>query len=341
MKARTTSSPRIGAFRLPPLTEGDPEELGSEATLDGVRFTNLDVTGIDLSGSTFSECEVDGLRARDAGMRGVRIVESVVRGLDVPVLRAARSTWRDVILDGGRVGSAELYDSSWSSVRITGCKLGFINLRSSKVLDVLFEDCTIDELDLGGATVARIAFRDSSLKTLDVQGARLQDVDLRGLEFDRVSGVDSLAPGREHPAARRRLTRTCATPASGDQRDDRESFHHDRGGQDIGGRRRERRPAPSAGRRPAHRIFGAPLLVLHGPSGRHGQVGSAVGGSGDVGGREGDGVKHGVSWCRRASRGGDEKGREVGEGGRVESAACAVLCCAAQGTARLLLSQCR
>ena len=58
---------------------------------------------------------------------------------------------------------------------------------------MIFEDCTIDELDLGGVTATRVAFPGTTVKTLDVTRATLTHVDLRGLDFRAVHGLEGLA----------------------------------------------------------------------------------------------------------------------------------------------------
>lgn len=67
-----------------------------------------------------------------------------------------------------------------------------MNLRASKLLDVQFDRCVIDELDLGEAHVERLAFRDCTLRALRFDHAQLRHVDLRGLDLESISGVDSL-----------------------------------------------------------------------------------------------------------------------------------------------------
>jgi uncharacterized protein YjbI with pentapeptide repeats len=132
------------------------------------------------------------VRASELRIGGARILETRLRRLDAPVVRGARSTWRDVIVDGGRIGSAELYDSGFTAVRISGCKLGFVNLRGATLTDVVFEDCRIDELDLGGARVRRAAFPGCTIGTLALQRAELADTDLRGAELREITGFEGL-----------------------------------------------------------------------------------------------------------------------------------------------------
>jgi len=112
--------------------------------------------------------------------------------LNAPVFQAPRARFRDVTIDGSRIGSAELYESYLNSVRFAGSKLGFVNARGAQLIDVSFEGCTIDELDLAGATLTRVSFADTTVRSLRLGGARLTHVDLRGAEFAQIDGFESL-----------------------------------------------------------------------------------------------------------------------------------------------------
>jgi uncharacterized protein YjbI with pentapeptide repeats len=183
--------------RLSPVRPAELEERAMDfrraARHDGGRYRRVDADGLELSGADFSECEFLGVSFHEAQLRGAGFRDSVFSELYAPVLRAARSTWRDVELRNPRLGSAELYDSGWQSVRIEGGKLDFLNLRGAKLTDVLITDCIINELDLGSATATRVSLSGCTIGTLDVTGARLKDFDLRGADFRGISGLGSIA----------------------------------------------------------------------------------------------------------------------------------------------------
>ncbi|MBP3042083.1 pentapeptide repeat-containing protein [Arthrobacter jiangjiafuii] len=161
-------------------------------TFDGLRFDGESFDGTDLQGSTFSECEFSSASMMDTGLRGARFLDCRFTGLYAPVFRAPRSTFRDVVLEGSRLGSAELYDGAWDSVHVDGGKLDFVNLRSSRLTNVLFSGCLIDELDLDGVHATRVAFRDCRIGSLNLSGAVLQDVDLRSTEFRSITHLPGL-----------------------------------------------------------------------------------------------------------------------------------------------------
>ena len=188
----STHPPRLDALRAVERTPGDAETLETDDDRELEEFAGIDLSDRDLSGATFRECSFDDVTLTDTNLRGSRLIETVLTGVNAPVLRSSRSTWRDVTLSRSRIGSGELFDATWQSVRITGSKLGYVNLRGSSLTDVLFEDCTIDELDLGGSTATRVAFTGTRVQTLDLTRATLAHVDLRGLEFQAIHGLEGL-----------------------------------------------------------------------------------------------------------------------------------------------------
>jgi uncharacterized protein YjbI with pentapeptide repeats len=154
---------------------------------------DLDAAGVDdlVRGADLEAVRFEGVRADDVDLRNARMREVVLEGVDLTVVRAAGSEWRDVRVSG-RVGSLEVYESEWRSVHFVDCKLGFVNLRGAELLDVVFTDCVVGELDLLDARVRRLAFRETRLDHLTVRDGQLQDVDLRGAELATVDGVSHL-----------------------------------------------------------------------------------------------------------------------------------------------------
>jgi uncharacterized protein YjbI with pentapeptide repeats len=191
MPATSTKSPQIDRLHLGRLADGDPADLHKSAHLEGVRFAGLALSRLELPGAEVLGVQVAGLSADEADLKGARLSEVQLDQVDVPVMRAARSRWRDVQVTG-RIGSMEAYEAELRSVHFVGCKLSFVNLRGAELLDVAFTDCVIEELDLGQSKVRRVALPGSRISHLDVQHAELHDFDLRGAEFDSIAGLSHL-----------------------------------------------------------------------------------------------------------------------------------------------------
>ncbi|GAB3605376.1 pentapeptide repeat-containing protein [Conyzicola nivalis] len=192
VKKLATHPPRIDDLRLGELARSDGDDLRPQGRYEGLRFEGIDVGGRDLDGIEFSECAFDDVQAHATGFRAATFSEVEFSRFNAPVLSAPRSRWRDVTMQGSRIGSAELYESYVNSVRFTGSKLGFVNARGAQLLDVSFDGCTIDELDLGGAHLTRVSFTDTTVRSLSLAGAKLAHVDLRGAEFAQIDGFESL-----------------------------------------------------------------------------------------------------------------------------------------------------
>jgi len=189
-----TRAPRITVTEPTDLDDWVPApgDLLTGDRVEGRRVDVLDVAGERLPDLEIEECVIDTLRADDADLRGLRVRDTVVGTLDAPVLRASSSTWREVRIAGGRVGSAELYDAGLNGVEFVGMKLGFVNLRGSTVTDVVFRDCVVDELDVADARLLRVSFEGTSVRAVEGTNVRVEHVDLRRADLVRVERLDGL-----------------------------------------------------------------------------------------------------------------------------------------------------
>lgn len=186
-------APKIAPFTLAELDDGAPDEITTGETYDRVRFAEPTVKGRDLSGVTFSECELAGWEVRDAVFTESAFLETRISALFATGFRASRSTFRQVEVDDARIGAVELMDSKLRSVVFTGVRLGFVNLRGAALTDVVFRECVLDGIDAGDATLTRVAFEDCRAAEIDLTRAKLKDVDLRGLQVERIRGLEGIA----------------------------------------------------------------------------------------------------------------------------------------------------
>ena len=184
--------PQLDRILLDNLIDNDGSLVGRGDDRDAERYTRVDFSGRDLTGTRFNECEFRGVDLNETTLRGSTFTECVAAELHAAVFSAPRSSWRDVRVEHSRLGSVELYDSGLRSVQFDGSKLDFVNLRNANLTDVLISNCIIDELDLSGATVQRLELRDCRIGTLDVAGAKLSDADLRSSDFAAIHSLEGL-----------------------------------------------------------------------------------------------------------------------------------------------------
>ena len=184
--------PRITLVPLPALDAIDGRLLVGGDERDREHYRDSDLTGYDLAGTSFMECDFSSVILDDAQLRGSRFAESRITDSFAPSLLAARTLWREVLIDNPRWGSAEFYEADLASVHLRGGKIDYLNLRASKISDLLIEDCTITDLDLGGCRGTRIALRNCRLETLDVTRATLADIDIRSTTLRSVNGLEGL-----------------------------------------------------------------------------------------------------------------------------------------------------
>ena len=178
---------------LEDLAAGDRQDLVVGRRHDGVAWDGTDLGGERLLDRELVECLLAEARLDDAVLTGTRLRECRLDHCAATTLRTDRAEWREVEVVDGRFGALEAYDSELRLVSFTGCRLGYVNLRGSRVTDLTLEGCHVDDLDLADATVNRLTLVDCTVSRLLLNGANLRDVDLRGLEMDR---LDELAGDR-------------------------------------------------------------------------------------------------------------------------------------------------
>lgn len=185
------TAPRIDPLALINLGEGRADDLVPDADLDGLRFERVEVPS-NLAGITLLECELADCSASQLGLRGARLLEARISRIAVPSLAAQGSSWRDCELIDSRIGAIEAGGAELRRVVVEGSKLGWVNLREADVSDVVFKNCTFDEIDFGGATAARVAFENCVTDKLTLTRATAEHLDLRGLEFRAIEGLEGL-----------------------------------------------------------------------------------------------------------------------------------------------------
>lgn len=186
-------APKVPPLKLSGLDDADAGELVAGETYDRQRFVGAVVEDRDLGGITFSECELADWELRDTTLADAAILETRIAGLFATGFSAPRASLRQVEFDGARIGAMELFDAKVRSLTIRDSRLGFVNLRGADLRDVKFIDCVLDGLDLGDATVTRMAFDGCRVGDLDVTRAKLTHADLRGLQIERIRGVEGIA----------------------------------------------------------------------------------------------------------------------------------------------------
>ena len=180
--------PRIRPFTLPPLPRGEFTELNSGEYLELLHFTGF-AAPQDAAQLRFEECRFSSFNLQS--LLDTRLWQCELERIDSPVLHGAGSSLNAVRVHHSRFGSADFAEADLDSVVFEDCKFGWLNLRGAKVRDVLFRNCQLDEIDLGG-NIERVSFEQCRTKQLSLQGASLRQVDIRGLGFAQVHGLESL-----------------------------------------------------------------------------------------------------------------------------------------------------
>jgi uncharacterized protein YjbI with pentapeptide repeats len=196
-KPRGLEAPRLTALRMPRLEDADTAGDLTEETFETARLRFTGGGSADLSFSALSESTIEGAHAEQLQAPGVSFNEVVVSELDVVTWRGRDSTWRDVEIGPGRIGSIDLSNSELRAVRFSGLRLGYCDLGAARLTDVEFIGCTFGALDLPSATLARVRFTECTVDELDLRMTECASVDIRGLEIGarlELAGRNGRAP---------------------------------------------------------------------------------------------------------------------------------------------------
>ncbi|KRB78326.1 hypothetical protein ASE01_03345 [Nocardioides sp. Root190] len=185
-------APKIDPIRHGQLEVGQPDQLVPNADLHAAVFTDVATSTLAMRAATLDMCRLEGISTRETDWNATRLRETTVTRMDSPVMKAARTEWRDLHVRDSRLGSVEAYEARWSSVHFVDCKLGYINLRGAELLDVAFTGCIIEELDFVQTTARRVRFSETRLSRLTAQQGTFEHVDLRGADIAEIDGLDSL-----------------------------------------------------------------------------------------------------------------------------------------------------
>ncbi|TSI16139.1 pentapeptide repeat-containing protein [Brevibacterium aurantiacum] len=192
----TTEAPRAPKIRLTNLVPGYLGDITPEEFLEGMEFTDLNLAEVESSQATYLDCSLArvnfGASEEPADLTGARFSGSKIEDSRADTWTMPRGSFIHTEISGTRIGAGVFHDSVWEKTTVNNCRISYLNLRGAKLTDVEFRDCVIDEIDLDRAKVNRVSFPGSTVGVLQCEGSTLGNVDLRGLQPHKISGVHSL-----------------------------------------------------------------------------------------------------------------------------------------------------
>jgi len=164
-----------------------PSRLSAAATLSrraDVSQTRVEgLTGdVDAAHARLVECVLAGATVDRLDLTGATLVDVAVEELRATTVAGVSSTWRSVVIRGGRIGTLDLSRAQVDAVEVRGARIDYLSLGQAVVADLLIADCVLGALDLPGATLERVRFEACRADDVDTREMRATDLDLRGLE---------------------------------------------------------------------------------------------------------------------------------------------------------------
>lgn len=158
---------------------------------DGVELTG-DFTGQDASNASFLEAVVTDADLTEVSLARARLADSRFERVRGTGLDLSQTTWVDCDLVHSRLGAVHWHAAELRRVRVTGGRIDYLNLRDSTLTDVTFADCILVDPDFVGATLTRVTFEGCRLQQAEFSQVTMTDVDLSGADLVAPRGLASL-----------------------------------------------------------------------------------------------------------------------------------------------------
>lgn len=183
--------PRLRA--LPQPGHREPAETGRpDGEYESVAFDFAPGESAVLTAATLDECRLSATALPHLDLRSARLINSRVDAFAAAEVSAAHSHWRATRLRQCRIGSLDLADAQLGNVSGDRLMLGYVNLSGATLADVEFVECDFGTIDALRLRARRVRFTRCTADELDLGAAALEDVDLRGLDVARMSGLDGV-----------------------------------------------------------------------------------------------------------------------------------------------------
>lgn len=185
------AAPRDHSPDIPP-TLDERAGLSAREQVEGARLA-LAGGEVDAAHSRITESRLTAASLARLDLTGATLVDVSVAQLRAVECLARESRWRNVVVDGGRIGTLDALRAEWNGVTLRGLRIDYIGLASAELSDILIAECVIGTLDLPEATLSRVRFENSRADEVDTRGMRAKDLDLRGLDVASFTDVRALA----------------------------------------------------------------------------------------------------------------------------------------------------
>jgi uncharacterized protein YjbI with pentapeptide repeats len=187
---------------MPPIGRDNPPDLSPQHLSaveldpdpgDGFEVQDAEIVGADIAAAEarsgrIVHATIEGLRAADAALRDLWLVDVAAAALDASNGDWRGATVRRVELRGSRLTGTTLIEAELTDVLLHDCKLDYANLRGATLDRVTFSDCVLLDTDFGGATLNSVRFEGCTLQGTDFTRATMTAVDLRDSDLSELGG---------------------------------------------------------------------------------------------------------------------------------------------------------
>lgn len=159
-----------------------------EADLSGARFTGgLDLTEIVLVRATLAKADFTGARLDKAELSEAKVDGAIFAGVKAKGLLVLRSDLRGVDLRGAELLDCNLFEPNVEGVDFSRAKLNKTAFVDARGDGAIFRDADLEKLRVvrveKGSSFARADFRGANLRGANLRGVNLEEADFRGADL--------------------------------------------------------------------------------------------------------------------------------------------------------------
>ncbi|UYM05991.1 pentapeptide repeat-containing protein [Solicola gregarius] len=179
--------------RLPDELPVAAEPIRSDATVSGLAYADLDLSGAAFELTEVDECRFAASRWAASTWRRCVIGDAVVDECDLGNVAMTDCGWQRVAVARSRLTGIDLSGCTVQNVRLTGCAVDLSNWRFATLRRVVFDGCKVTGGDFASASLTDVRFVDCNLTGADFREVTLDRVRFEACVLDGIGGVTSLA----------------------------------------------------------------------------------------------------------------------------------------------------
>lgn len=156
----------------------NPSFIGQCSDLRNVVLGRFDLSGIDFSGSQFTNSDLQQSSFAGANLTGASFEAANLAGVNFASAKFVKANLAGAIMKNAKLTNAEFHVCDLSRVNFTGADLSYLNFEGSKFNSTIFKNAKLEETVLKNADLTAADFEGNVLRGVDLSGSVLKQANL-------------------------------------------------------------------------------------------------------------------------------------------------------------------